>query len=154
MPSTPLQTFWFADGACIAQARPQPLRQVDADSSALPVMTNLAEVRAATVSADLTRDQVKQATIQNAVRMLFVAAKSPFVDGIVSLAILRGERPITLVQRRHVRRTEVERQLGRSLPARGCQQLCTNLAGAYMSRTRGLHEILRRDRCLRPATSP
>lgn len=107
MASTALPTFRFADGACIAQAQPRALRPVSAESPALSVMTDLTEVRAATVSADLTLEQAEQVMIQHGVRMLFVVAKLPCVDGIVSFALLHGDRPITLVQQRHVRRTDL-----------------------------------------------
>lgn len=107
MASTALPTFRFADGTCIAQAQPRPLRPVTIESHALWVMTDLTEVRAATVSADLTLDQAEQVMIQHGVRMLFVVAKLPCVDGIVTFAMLRGDRPIKLVQQRHVRRTDL-----------------------------------------------
>ena len=107
MTSTELPTFRFADGTCIAQAQPQPLRPVTLESPAHWVMTDLTEVRAATASAELTLDQAEQAMIQNGVRMLFVVAKLPCVDGIVTLAMLRGDSPIKLVQQRRVRRTDL-----------------------------------------------
>lgn len=107
MASNPLPTFRFADGTCIAQAQARPLRPVTADSPALAVMTDLTEVRAATVSAELTLDQAEQAMIQQGVRMLFVVSAMPCVDGIVTLAMLRGDKPIKLVQQRHVRRTDL-----------------------------------------------
>lgn len=107
MASTSLPTFRFADGICIAQAQPHPLRPVTPESPAPWVMTDLTEVRAATVRPELTLDQAEQAMIQQGVRMLFVVSTMPCVDGIVTLATLHGDKPITLVQQRRVRRADL-----------------------------------------------
>jgi hypothetical protein len=107
MASIALPTFRFVDGACLAQAQPRPLRVVTLESPALWTMTDLTEVRAATVSGDLTLEQAEQAMIQHGVRMLFVVARMPCVDGVVSFDMLRGERSIKLIQQRHVRRTDL-----------------------------------------------
>lgn len=107
MTSIALSTFRFVDGACLAQAQRRPPRAVTLESPALWAMTDLTEVRAATVSGDLTLEQAEQAMIQHGVRMLFVVSTMPCVDGIVSFDTLRGERPIRLVQQRHVRRTDL-----------------------------------------------
>lgn len=102
-----LPTFRFTDGTCIAQAQPRQSRPVTVDSPALWVMTDLTEVRAATVSPELTLDQAEQAMIQQGVRMLFVVGAMPCVEGIVTLAMLQGDKPVKLVEQRHVRRSEL-----------------------------------------------
>jgi hypothetical protein len=107
MATIALTTFRFIDGACLAQAQQRLLRAVTLESPALWAMTDLTEVRAATVSADLTLEQAEQAMIQHGVRMLFVVSSMPCVDGIVSFDMLRGERSIRLIQQRHVRRTDL-----------------------------------------------
>lgn len=107
MPSTLLPTFRFADGACIAQAQPRPLRSVTPASPALWVMTDLTEVRAATASPELTLGQAEQTMIQQGVRMLFVVTHMPCVEGIATLSMLRGDKPLQLIQQRHVRRTDL-----------------------------------------------
>ncbi len=107
MASTSLPTFRFADGTCIAQAQPRQLRPVTPQSPALWVMTDLTEVRAATIGAELTLGQAEQAMIQQGVRMLFVVSTMPCVDGIVTLSMLHGDKPITLVQQRRVRRCDL-----------------------------------------------
>lgn len=107
MTSKPLPTFRFAGGACIAQAQPRPTSPVTLDSPALLVMTDLAEVRAATVYADRSLDEAEQTMIREGVRMLFVVSTAPCVEGIVSAAMLHGDKPVTLVQQRGVRRSEL-----------------------------------------------
>ncbi len=98
MASTSLPTFRFTDGTCITHAQPRQFRPVTGESPALWVMTDLTEVRAATVSPDLTLHQAEQTMIQQGVRMLFVVSTMPCVDGIVTLAMLQGDRPIRLVR--------------------------------------------------------
>lgn len=107
MTSSPLTTFRFADEACIAQAMPRPSPRVTPTSPATSVMTDLTEVSAATVSPDLTLDQAEQAMIRHGVRMLFVVTHMPCVDGIVTLAMLRGDKPVRLAGQRQVRRSEL-----------------------------------------------
>lgn len=107
MESTALPTFRFANGTCIAQAQPRQLLPVTPESPALSVMTDLTDVRAATVSAELTLDQAEQTMIHQGVRMLFVVEKMACVDGIITLAMLQGDKPLKLVQQRGVRRTDL-----------------------------------------------
>lgn len=107
MTSTTLSTFRFADNTCMAQAQLRQTRPVTADSPALWVMTDLTEVRAATVSADLTLAQAEQTMIQQGVRLLFVVTKMPCIDGIVTLTMLQGEKAIRLVQERHARHADL-----------------------------------------------
>lgn len=102
-----LRTFRFADGMCMAQAVPRQAGPVTLESPALLVMTDLCTVRAATVGADLTLDQAEQAMIHQGVRMLFFANSQSCVDGIVTLAMLQGEKPITLVHQRGIRRADL-----------------------------------------------
>jgi CBS-domain-containing membrane protein len=107
MPSTLLPTFRFADGTCIPQAQSQQPRSVTPASPALWVMTDLTEVRAATAGPELTLDQAEQTMIDQGVRMLFVVARMPCVEGIVTLAMLHGDRPMRLIQQRRVRRSDL-----------------------------------------------
>jgi hypothetical protein len=107
MSSHSLPTFRFTDGACLAQTQVSPPSPVTLDSAALSVMTDLTEVRAAAISADLSLAQAEQTMIQQGVRMLFVMERAPCVDGIVTLDMLHGDKPIKVVQQRHVRRTDL-----------------------------------------------
>ncbi len=102
-----LPTFRFSDGTCIAQAQPKPHQRVTPDSSALCVMTDLTDVRAATVHPEVTLSQAEQVMIHQGVRMLFVVTQMPCVDGIVTLADLQGDKPMKIIQQRQVRRDEI-----------------------------------------------
>jgi CBS domain-containing protein len=107
MISKPLPTFRFPDGTCIPQALAPAARSVTLDSPALWVMTDLTQVRAATVRPDETLGSAEQTMLQHGVRMLFVVAHMPCVDGIVTSASLTGDKPMRLVQQRQVRRAEL-----------------------------------------------
>ncbi len=107
MPARALPTFRFNDGTCMAQAQPQQVEEVTLDTPALAVMTDLTQIRAATVHPDLSLDQAEQKMIHQGVRMLFVVSNTPCVDGVVTAEALRGERPMRLVQQRGIRRSEL-----------------------------------------------
>ncbi len=100
-------TFRFPDGTCIAQAQPRPQRTVTRSSPALSVMTDLTEVRAATVHPEVSLAQAEQTMIQQGVRMLFVVTQMPCVDGIVTLTDLLGDKPMKLIGKRRVRHDEI-----------------------------------------------
>lgn len=95
-----LPTFKFSDGTCIAQAQPRPQASVTLDSPARAVMTDLSTVRAATVAPSVSLEQAELAMVHQGVRMLFVVTQMPCVDGIVTLADLRGDKPMKLLQQR------------------------------------------------------
>jgi CBS domain-containing protein len=107
MISKPLPTFRFPDGTCIPQAVAPVSRSVTLDSPALWVMTDLTQVRAATVRPDETLGGAERTMLQHGVRMLFVVAHMPCVDGIVTSAALTGDKPMRLVQQRQVRRNDL-----------------------------------------------
>ena len=69
-----LPTFRFPDGTCIAQAQPRQHPAVTLESPALSVMTDLTEVRAATVAPGMSLHQAELEMIHQGVRMLFVVA--------------------------------------------------------------------------------
>jgi CBS domain-containing protein len=95
-----LPTFRFDEGVCIAQAEPPPTLPVGLDSPATTVMTDLTEVRAATVHPDTPLALAEQAMIRRGVRLLFVVTEMPCVDGIVGAVDLHGERPMQVLHRR------------------------------------------------------
>jgi CBS domain-containing protein len=103
MTSKPIPTFRFPDGTCIAQAEVAAQRGVTLDSPALWVMTDLTQVRAATVQPQVALAQAEKIMIQQGVRMLFVVTQTPCVDGIVTAAELRGDQALRLVQQRQGR---------------------------------------------------
>ncbi len=102
-----LPTFRFPDGTCIAQAQTGQRATVTLESPALSVMTDLTEVRAATVAPGVTLPQAELKMIHDGVRMLFVVTQMPCVDGIITAAALQGDRPMQLIQQRNVRRDEL-----------------------------------------------
>lgn len=103
MPHAALPTFRFPEGTCIAQAQPVVHGPVTLDSPAIEVMTDLAEVRAATTTPQMALLQAENKMIHQGVRMLFVVSEMPGVDGIVAAADLRGHKPMQLVHQRQVR---------------------------------------------------
>ena len=102
-----LSTFKFSDGTCIAQAQVAPQPAVTLASPALAVMTDLTAVRAATVDPSESLAQAETAMVHQGVRMLFVVTQMPCVDGIVTLADLRGDKPMRVLQRRGGKREEL-----------------------------------------------
>lgn len=98
-----LPTFRFPERTCIAQAQPVTHGPVTLESPAIEVMTDLAEVRAATITPQVSLAQAENKMIHQGVRMLFVVSEMPGVDGIVAAADLRGHKPMQLVNQRQVR---------------------------------------------------
>jgi CBS domain-containing protein len=107
MPAHALPTYRFNDGTCIAQAQPVQLGPVTLESPALAVMTDLTQIRAATVHPDISLDQAEQKMIHQGVRLLFVVTSMPCVEGVVTAEALRGDIPMRLVTQRGVRRSEL-----------------------------------------------
>jgi CBS domain-containing protein len=109
MKAKALPTFRFPDATCIAQAQAgaKLQREVTLDSPALWVMTDLTEVRAATVSPEMTLSEAERTMIHQGVRMLFVVARMPCVDGIITAAAIAGDKPLKLIQQRRVRRDDL-----------------------------------------------
>lgn len=107
MSHAPLQTFHFPDGTRIAQAQPPQKDTVTLASPALSVMTDLTEVRAATVLPQVPLGVAESKMIHVGVRLLFVVSEMPNVDGIVTAADIQGDKPLRLVQQRQVRHHEI-----------------------------------------------
>jgi CBS domain-containing protein len=103
MADSALPTFRFPVGTVIAQAHPPQQVAVTLESSGTDVMTDLTQVRAATVPPGISLAQAEISMIHQGVRLLFVVSHMPGVDGIVTAADLQGERPMQLVSRRHVK---------------------------------------------------
>jgi len=107
MTATILQTFRFPEGTCIAQAEPRSGAPVSRQSPGLSVMTDLTEVRAATVRPDTSLSQARQLMIYQGVRLLFVVDKMPCIEGLITSTDLEGDRAIQLVAERGVRYEEL-----------------------------------------------
>ncbi len=102
-----ITTFRFPEGVCIAQALPTAPVSISMDSPALRVMTDLTQVRAATIHPGATLALAERTMIHQGVRLLFVVTEMPCVDGIVSLLDIQGEGAIQHAQQHHVRRSEL-----------------------------------------------
>jgi signal-transduction protein with cAMP-binding, CBS, and nucleotidyltransferase domain len=102
-----LRTFRFPEHTCIAQAQPPGVGRVHEESPALSVMTDLAQVKAATIDPAMPLTQAEQVMIHQGVRLLFVVRDFPCVDGLVTAADLVGEKPMRLVNQRNLRHDEL-----------------------------------------------
>lgn len=102
-----LPTFRFADGTRIAQAQPPQKSAVTLASPALAVMTDLTEIRAATVQPQVSLPNAEQKMIHQGVRLLFVVSEMPHVDGIVTAGDIQGDKPLRLVQQRQIKHSEI-----------------------------------------------
>jgi CBS domain-containing protein len=107
MHATALATFRFPENTCIPQAQPKIAGTVTLTSPGLEVMTDLAQVKAATISPETTLELAEQAMIQQGVRSLFVVSNFPCVEGLLTAADLIGEKPMRLVNQRHIQRQEL-----------------------------------------------
>src|SRR4051794_12324902 len=92
-----LPTFRLEPGTAIAQASPPSHRPVEIDSPALDVMTDLTQVKAATVSPSTTLRQAEQTMVYLGVRMLFVVSDMPAIEGLITATDLQGEAQMRLV---------------------------------------------------------
>ena len=99
-----LNTFRFPENTCIPQAQPKAAEGVTTASSGIDVMTDLAVVRAATITPDTPLDKAEQTMIQQGVRSLFVMSEYPCVDGLITAADLLGDKPVRLMTQLKVQR--------------------------------------------------
>ena len=102
-----LTTFRFPENTCIPQAQPKIAGGVTFASAGLEVMTDLAQVKAATIDPETMLDKAEQAMIQQGVRSLFVMSEFPCVEGLVTATDLIGEKPMRLVNQRNVQRQDL-----------------------------------------------
>ena len=102
-----LPTHRLQPGTAIAQARDWQTDPVTLDSPALDVMTDLTEVKAATVGPSTTLRQAEQIMIYQGVRMLFVVREMPAIEGPITSTDLHGDAQMRLVQQRNVRYDEL-----------------------------------------------
>jgi CBS domain-containing protein len=107
MNESALSTFRFPENTCIAQAQPHLKGAVTLASSGLEVMTDLTEVKAATIDPRTTLDRAEQTMIHQGVRLLFVVSNFPCVDGLITASDLLGEKPLRLVHERNVRHQDL-----------------------------------------------
>lgn len=102
LPTTRLQP-----GSVIAQARDWQTNPVTLDSPALDVMTDLTQIKAATVGPSTSLRQAEQIMIYQGVRMLFVVSNMPAIEGLVTSTDLHGDTQMRLVEQRGIRYDEL-----------------------------------------------
>jgi CBS domain-containing protein len=102
-----LPSFRFPAGTCIAQAQPPVSQPVTLESPGVAVMTDLTQVRAATIGPDTPLTLARQTMIHQGVRLLFVVSEMPCVDGLITSTDLEGERPMQVISQRGVKHEEL-----------------------------------------------
>lgn len=103
MTAAALPTFRLDDGVQIAQAAPWSQAPVTLDSPALAVMTDLTQVKAATIQPGTSLRQAEQMMVYQGVRMLFVVSDMPSFLGLITSTDLHGDRQMKLVHERGAR---------------------------------------------------
>jgi CBS domain-containing protein len=98
----PLPAFRLSPGTALAQSGVQVPPGVTLDANALLVMTDLLQVRAATIHPSSTLHEAEQAMIHQGVRMLFVVTQMPRVEGLVTTTDLHGDQQMRAVHERGV----------------------------------------------------
>ena len=116
MPHSALSTFHLSAGTSIARAQPPQQERVTLESPGMAVMTDLTQVRAATVQPSAALAQAELMMIHQGVRLLFVVTQMPGVD-VSASAPMRIWGVIS--------KTQIERQTGALLPVTG---MATRLA--------------------------
>jgi len=106
-PQAQLPTRRLGPGTALVQVQPWQAAAVTFDSPALEVMTDLTQVKAATTFARTSLAQAEQIMIHLGVRMLFVVADMPSVEGLITSTDLRGDRQMRLVHERGVHYDEL-----------------------------------------------
>jgi CBS-domain-containing membrane protein len=80
---------------------------VRADSPAIAVMSDFAQISAATISADATLAEATRLMIARGVRLLLVVDRYRVIEGVVTARDTMGERPINLLRERGGRHHEL-----------------------------------------------
>lgn len=107
MNQSALTTFRFPGNTCIPQAQPRDRGSVTLASPGLEVMTDLTEVKAATIDPRTSLAGAEQMMIHQGVRLLFVVSDFPCIEGLVTSTDLLGDKPMRLVHQRNVRHEDI-----------------------------------------------
>src|SRR5256885_16874234 len=99
---TVLPTFRLDAGTAIAQAQPKSTAPVTLDSPALEVMTDLTQVKAATIGPATTLRQAEQTMVYQGGRMLFAVSDMPSIEGLITSTHLQGEKQMRAVHERNL----------------------------------------------------
>ena len=93
MPNSALPNFRLSAGTSTAQAQPPRQERVTLESPGMAVMTDLTQVRAATVQPDSGLEQAELMMIHQGVRLLFVVTEMPGVDASSRRSSCRAKSP-------------------------------------------------------------
>jgi CBS-domain-containing membrane protein len=102
----PLGSFSPALSRACSLTRPSPVR-VALDSPALAVMTDFAQVPAATIERSASLAVANDYMITRGVRSLFVVSPDDRILGLITTTDLLGERPVRASQARGIKRHEL-----------------------------------------------
>lgn len=91
----------------LAQAEPWIHAPITRDSPVLDVMTDLTQIRAATIHSSMSLIQAEQSMIYQEVHLLFVVIHSPAIAGLITSTDMRGVKPMQVVHARKVRYGEL-----------------------------------------------
>ena len=96
------------EAVAIKQPNSSSGNQIDYDSSALEVLTQLSKVTPATTRSNTYIKQANQQMIERAVRMLFVVNQEQRLQGIITSNDILGEKPIQFAQRVNCSTTDIQ----------------------------------------------
>jgi CBS domain containing-hemolysin-like protein len=94
----PLKLNKAPEGTCIHQ--PSTFTNVTVESPAISVMTDLRQVSAAVIDADLSLTDATRIMVSRGVRLLFVSGPHGELVGLITARDTGGERPIRLLNER------------------------------------------------------
>jgi hypothetical protein len=105
--SRPLRQSKTAAGTQYYLPHAAAVRQVQPNSPAIDVMTDLKKVTAVTTTRFATIDEANQTMITRGVRALFVVDEDRAVAGIITATDVLGEKPIQFTQQQGIRHDSV-----------------------------------------------
>ena len=104
----PLVSRLIVHGADLVRPTDRAMPRVQPNSPALMVMTDLAQIDAATIELHASMDSANQTMIRLGLRLLFVRAPDGQLAGLITATDILGEKPMRLVQERGVRHDEIQ----------------------------------------------
>ncbi len=103
----PLATFRIGSEVSLAQASPWHHAPVTLDSPAMQVMTDLTQVKAATILPSMALRDAEKMMVYQGVRMLFVVTAMPEIEGLITTTDIHGDGAMRLAQERGLRFDEL-----------------------------------------------
>ena len=101
-PDASLTAIGLFSGARLIQSLPWRHAPVLLDSPALTVMTDLTQIKAATIHPSTSLREAEQMMIFQGVRMLFVVSTMPSIEGLITSSDFHGDRSLQVVRERKV----------------------------------------------------